>query len=448
MKWSQYNYLFESKKHGWLLYNSASNTFAQIDDALYPEIIHIQKNPNEYDFGSDPGLYFQLRNAGILVEDRGDQIFQNLLKMQRLQNNYDNGVLLLTIAPTRACNFDCGYCYEQERKPIYMSEDTENELFAFIKRYKRLTRLFLTWYGGEPLLCFSRICSLTEKITSLEVPFGAMMVTNGYLLNAPVISKLSDLKIHTLQITIDGREPVHNQRRPLKDGGATFQTIMKNIEALFQQWEGSLLLRVNIDHKNKSEYHLIHQELREKFSDAYQKGHLTIYPGIVHDFNKSHPDVSCLIDRDEEALFTMQEYYTHGLDDLRTFPGRSYTGCTACRKNGFVVGPEGELYKCWDDLGIEARQVGSIKKKRTWNAALIADYMVGASYLDDPECQKCFYLPVCDGGCPNVRLRNYVENQQQNVCSKFKNHLEDLLEIFYEQKEKHAQHSTSSDSDV
>lgn len=443
MKWSKYNHIFASQKYGWLLYNSASNTFAELDDTVYPEILKIQADPATYDFTSAPGLYIQLRNNGILVEDRGDEIFQNILKMQRLQNNYQTNLLMLTIAPTRACNFNCVYCYEQARDPVFMSDDTENDILAFIKRQKSTTRISLTWYGGEPLLCFPRICSLTAKIKALTIPFSAMLVTNGYLLTPDIIAQLTDLQINIIQITIDGREPTHNQRRPLKDGSGTFQRILENTDTLLHNWDGKVSLRINIDHRNQAEYHLIHQELKTRFAEYYEHERFFMYPGIIHDNNENHPDISCLIDRDAEALFTIEQYHQHGIDDLRTFPGRSYAGCIACRRNGFVIGPEGELYKCWDDIGIAERIVGSVKKGTPWNLALIADFMVGASYLDDPECLECFYLPVCDGGCPHARLKNYLGQAQHQVCLKFKHHLEDLLEIYYAQKEKKAQETAT-----
>ena len=125
---------------------------------------------------------------------------------------------MLTIALTRACNFNCVYCYEHDRKPIYMSDEVARDLIDFIKRFPALARLSITWYGGEPLLCFDRICSLTDKIKELDIAFTAMLVTNGYLLNEETSSKLTDLKIETVQVTVDGREPIHNKRRPLKSG--------------------------------------------------------------------------------------------------------------------------------------------------------------------------------------------------------------------------------------
>lgn len=437
MEWSRYNHLFRSKRHGWLLYNSASNTFAQIDDDLYCELLKIKGSPGAYDFGAAPALYLQLRGSGILVDDGGDDVFRSMLKMFRLQNNYDNRRLALTLAPTRACNFACPYCYEKSRDPVFMSDETEAEVVDFIKQCQ-VSRLWLNWYGGEPLLCFARMRSLTERIKALDIPFDATLITNGYLLDAGVVAALADLRVTRIQVTFDGREATHDARRPLNGGGPTYAAILRNTETLVRGWEGALSLRVNVDHTNKGEYPAIRKELSERFAGLNPKVTVNVYPGIVHDHTESHPDVSCLIDRDQEALWALEGHYRHGLDDVRAYPGRSYNGCIACGRNGFVVGPQGELYKCWDDLGIESRRVGSVKKGAPWNLALIASYMVGSSYLEDPECSECFFLPVCDGGCPRVRAGNLKGGAKRNVCLKFKGHLEELLEVHYEQKQKAA----------
>ena len=198
------------------------------------------------------------------------------------------------------------------------------------------------------------------------------------------------------------------------------------------------MLRVNIDRTNQDAYHLIHRELRQRFAAHAGEKRVAIYPGIVHDHSGGHPDSSCLFDRDAEAAFTIEQHVRHGIDDLASFPARSSSGCTACRQNAYVIGPEGELYKCWNDIGRPERRVGSVGRGCVGNPALVADYLVGASYLDDPKCNRCFYLPVCDGGCPTVRLDNYLTGSRKAVCSKFKNSLEALLEVHYERRQRQA----------
>jgi hypothetical protein len=42
MKFSQYNYLFKSDKFGFLLYNSETNSFAELQEELYETLQKIQ----------------------------------------------------------------------------------------------------------------------------------------------------------------------------------------------------------------------------------------------------------------------------------------------------------------------------------------------------------------------------------------------------------------------
>ena len=99
-----------------------------------------------------------------------------------------------------------------------------------------------------------------------------------------------------------------------------------------------------------------------------------------------------------------------------------------------VIGPDGEMYKCWDDVGLEEKVVGHIDRFNDWNMALIAEGMTGCSYLDDPECKECYYFPICNGGCHRIRQKNLHAEVKHSSCTYFKGNLENLLELYYEQK--------------
>ena len=75
----------------------------------------IMKDPEGYDYSDAALLYIQLRSLGFLVEDSQDDAFYNITKMRALTNQYADSSLMLTIAITRACNFDCSYCFEGNR---------------------------------------------------------------------------------------------------------------------------------------------------------------------------------------------------------------------------------------------------------------------------------------------------------------------------------------------
>lgn len=428
MKWSKYNLLFKSKKNDYLLYNSITNSFAEIDKETHKELELIRQDPSAYDFGRCLPLYTQLLRIKALVHDGEEEEMINVLRYKRLSERYNPSGLGLTIAPTLACNFNCSYCYEETRRPIYMEEKTEDEIIKFIGHFGNIKYLSVTWFGGEPLLEFDRIRGLTKKFKKLNIHYGATMVTNGYLLSDEVIGKLDDLKIKTIQTTIDGLKKIHDKRRQLVSGGSTFQKIIDNVEKLLGIWSGKLLVRINVDKSNREAYHECHEFLTEKFKGK----NLKIYAGFVISAPGVNPDTACHLDKDDAADFTIEQYRKNNINDLPSYPNANPLGCVATSNNGYVIGPRGEIYKCWHDVGHREKEVGSVFDGEPWNMKLLANYMVGTDAFNDPECRDCFFLPVCDGGCAELRMKNNTGNFNFETCLQYKNRLPELLEIHYE----------------
>ena len=433
MKWSRYNLLFESKRNGWLLYNSASNSFLKLDSDAADKVRQVEKDPEGTDLSSNLDLYFHLRNGGFLVEDSRDDDFFRILKMKRLTENYAGHTLLLTIAPTRACNFICPYCYEENKTVSMMTDETEAQLINFIKLHKKISDIAIIWYGGEPLLAIDRIRSINKKISELGKDYTSMIVTNGYLLDDNVISILDELKLKKIQITLDGNKETHDSRRCLKGGGPTFDKIVSNMKNLMNSdWKGMVHVRVNVDGTNKSEFAYVYRFIEELFPKEFGK-RIIVYPGFVHN-DDPNPDTSCFFDSWEKGNFIEEMHNEYGINALSMFPSRAISGCTLTRRNAYVVGPDGELYKCWNDVGIPELVIGNISSFTDWNMPLVAEGMVGASYLEESDCEKCFYFPICDGGCPKKRMMNKRDGGNRDTCSYFKGHIENLLEMHYEEK--------------
>ena len=433
MKWSRYSRLFRSRRNGWLLYNSASNSFIQLDEEMAERIQQISSNPQKFDFSDMPQLYILLRNGGYLVEDTQDDDFYNILKMRRLTTNYAGRTLILTIAVTRACNFDCSYCYEGNRSGLPMSEEVEEKIVSFIEKHRKTDQIGITWYGGEPLLAMDRIRSFDKKLKALGKPYSSSLITNGYLLTEEVIEQLNDLMINFIQITLDGNRITHDSRRYLKGGGETFDVILRNLDTLMaSDYKGVVRIRMNVDSRNEQEYILVYQMLQKRYPEEFGSK-IAIYPGFVK--GDEHPDVSCFYDSDDKGAFIAGLAREHGVKALSLYPQRLPTGCTLTKRNAYVVGPDGELYKCWDDVGVESLVIGHVDRFTDWNQSLVAEGMVASSYLDSQECKACFYFPVCDGGCHKARMKNLHDNKKRDCCSYFKNHLEELLELHYEQKQ-------------
>jgi uncharacterized protein len=83
--------------------------------------------------------------------------------------------------------------------------------------------------------------------------------------------------------------------------------------------------------------------------------------------------------------------------------------CYAARPYNLIVGADGKLMKCTVVLDtMEDNVVGHISEDGTltFNEDRFAKW-VRAYYRDDPMCNKCFYVPVCQGViCPLPRLKS------------------------------------------
>lgn len=423
MKWSRYNFLFESD-NVYFIYNSLSNSFAELDSETYFQLMKFKENDSVA--LSDEELEKQLISMKVLVEDDRDEL--NKIKYQVHKKRFYDKHLGLTINPTLHCNFACPYCFEGEHSSVYMTDEVENDIVEYIKKHSSVKSVHVTWFGGEPLLAFNRIVSLSNKIKALGLSYNAGMITNGYLFNEENILQLSSLSIQSIQITIDGDEKLHDSRRCLKSGKGTFKRIVENIELLQSLApEIRLAIRVNIDKTNKDDFIGVYNFFREK-----KFPNLIVSPGFVEDISGCNLD-DCIFNAQRKVDFLIEMQNKHGLDFSYFYPSNQRYECPVRNPNTIAIGPRGEIYKCWNDIGNESRIIGNINGK-IQNESLLIRYLNGADPFEDENCKKCLLLPVCSGGCPFVRLKNEYENKNMEVCSLIKNNMKEFLLLHYKNK--------------
>lgn len=114
--------------------------------------------------------------------------------------------------------------------------------------------------------------------------------------------------------------------------------------------------------------------------------------------------------------------------------GAVFSICSANTRNSYVIGPQGELYKCWEDVGRQEMIIGSIHDDDPiTNRELVALYSVGTDPYRDAECLECAVLPICGGGCANRRLRvKHFNEKGLEYCSLYKENLIAYLIEYYE----------------
>lgn len=414
-QFSKFAKLFVSQG-GCFLYSSLTNSFAKIEETLYEAL-----SRGDFSDLSEEDIQTLSKMKVIGVDDETER---DKIKFKLLSSRFNPTHLTLTLNPTLACNFACRYCFEGQLPNQYMTDETEDAIVEFVKKHSMAKVIHVTWFGGEPLLAFNRIISLTEKLKSLGKGYEAGMISNGYLLTQDKIRKFRELGINRVQITIDGAEYTHDKRRPLRSGAPTFDTIVNNIRRA-QDIDDKLLIivRVNLDETNQNDYDSVIDLFPSKDFPS-----VIVYPAFVSTNNESR--AGCIFDDDEIARFFIKQYYDYGRYTSHFYPTFNKGACAARNPNSFIIGPSGELYKCWNDVGIESNAFGNVLGEIT-NEKVLYQYLMKADAIFDKECDECTFMPVCSGGCPYVRIQNELNGKKASVCSLFKKYYKEFLSVQY-----------------
>lgn len=425
MYWSKYNILSKSEKYGYLLFNTMSLAFIRINEQDIDMWKKLRETPDSY---TNFQNYDFLIKARILVDNQDDDL--NVYLADVLKNRYNSSDMALTILPTRGCNFGCIYCYEQDRPNVLMNEQTEKAIVKFVCSNSNLKRLSVVWYGGEPLLNFDSMVRLTKMFKQLNIEYSAKIVSNGYLLTKEKADLMKDLAIRNIQITFDGSEKIHNQRRFLLGGQPTYRKIMDNLKYLLSiNKEITIDIRTNIDRRNKDDYNKFYQDFKSEINDK----RVTMYPGFVSDLLSSEcvsPEFN-ISEGGYKAQFILDIFDKYGIEIKSFLPKYRRHSCVASKYFAFVIGPEGELYKCWRMVGNQKEAIGNVNDG-SFDMVKFSKYLIGADYTLDSKCLQCEFITLCGGGCPLVRMRNKYEKISLNHCCPEKTHMEQLMELRYE----------------
>ena len=425
MYWSKYNILSKSEKYGYLLFNTMSLAFIRINEQDIDMWKKLRETPDSY---TNFQNYDFLIKARILVDNQEDDL--NVYLADVLKNRYNSSDMALTILPTRGCNFGCIYCYEQDRPNVLMNEQTEKAIVKFVCSNSNLKRLSVVWYGGEPLLNFDSMVRLTKMFKQLNIEYSAKIVSNGYLLTKEKADLMKDLAIRNIQITFDGSEEIHNQRRFLLGGQPTYRKIMDNLKYLLSiNKEITIDIRTNIDRRNKDDNNKFYQDFKSEINDK----RVTMYPGFVSDLLSSEcvsPEFN-ISEGGYKAQFILDIFDKYGIEIKSFLPKYRRHSCVASKYFAFVIGPEGELYKCWRMVGNQKEAIGNVNDG-SFDMVKFSKYLIGADYTLDSKCLQCEFITLCGGGCPLVRMRNKYEKISLNHCCPEKTHMEQLMELRYE----------------
>lgn len=361
---------------------------------------------------------------GFLIDE--DELAR--LKVQNWRARFNTDSLTLTIIPTLDCNLNCSYCNHKRKEPG-MTSEIEKSLLDFVEEMVPKVEYFsVFWKGGEPLLSLDTITRLNKEFRrishSSDSRFSASISTNGFILTPKVAQDLREAGISGAEITLDGPRSIHDKRRPLENGGGTFDKILTAITDCVDIFE-QITIRINIDQGNRD-------SLDELLSILEQRGlkertKLDPVEVLTHCSLCSLMAPNCFSPVEFNSIET--DFYHELLGRgfrLRNDPLPRSHYCHAQTINALVVDPCGYLYQCDEEIRDSGNAIGHLKETLQSDNSL---KWLAWDPFESEDCRRCDMLSICMGGCPYLAIKE-GHSTHSTRCDQWRSNLQTRLELF------------------
>jgi uncharacterized protein len=344
-----------------------------------------------------------LTRLGMLVPDLAEerQRLRTIFEVERPGTPF-TAVVVLNLD----CNLACPYCYEANfRGRHYMTTETARLLVDCIQKERIALGqpVQLSFYGGEPLLSLDLIRQIARPLQQAarqqDVSFGFSLVTNGTLLSRGCAEELVQLGLNGAKITLDGPAEQHDRSRPFASGSGSYETIMRNILAIYQIVP--LQLGGNYTRENYGEFPAMLDDLLGRGLDPARVAGMLFAPvtGKAGESGPADFNEGCACDYEpwlmEASIYLREETLRRGFPA----PKLKLSACLVELEHSLVIGHDGLLYKCpafmaWPELCVGTladgvRDYAESHKLELWKTE---------------ECLECAYLPLCFGGCRHMAM--------------------------------------------
>ncbi|MGO9013379.1 MAG: geopeptide radical SAM maturase [Dissulfurispiraceae bacterium] len=392
---SQYCKIYSLKEDRNILYSTKNAATIALKDSVLQDVL-----------GGDvsPDIRSALDRLGFMVPS----IEQESAAMKDYMKGRDelNNKLSLIVVLNLSCNLACPYCFEGAVKGHhFMSEETESDLVNFIEANidDNKKEIFVTFYGGEPLLSIKSIVRMSGGLKDLAANKGLRysfnLVTNGTLLTSQVVQQLKPLGLVGAKVTLDGPRATHNVSRPFRSGKGSFDIIIENLKQVCR--DISIQIGGNYARNNYTEFpklldYLIDEGLTPdviksvKFDPVTAVNKAFVIPDYA-EWCTSNSEQWVI----EAGVFLREAIMKRGFKTQFIKPSL----CVIESGNFFVVNYNGDLYKCPGFIGREDFKIGTLKEGcKKYNDTYALDIW------KNEQCLSCCYLPLCFGGCRYMRF--------------------------------------------
>ena len=437
--------------HGGCMYFSRFNLFSKLRDSENYFIVNLLSGnadilgPAEAQGvieGRFPNRQEFVEKGYLVEKDQEEHSYR--MKYLDFLDKRDSGEIQIFFVPTYACNFSCSYCYQNKYSAEQgrLTRDVIDSFYRYIDSEFADRDKYITIFGGEPLLP-----DHNSKENIKELIQGAnrrgmdiAVVTNGYHLDE-YVPVLDEGSIREIQVTLDGIEDIHNSRRPLRNGEATFCKIVQGIDRLLEGGY-TVNLRVVLDNNNIDELPALarfasergwtdntgfktqlgrNYELHTCQVDGGKLFSRAAFYDRLYNLVQAHPEVSEF----HRPAFSLSRF----LFENGELPEPLFDSCPAC-KTEWAFDYTGRIYSCTATVGKQDECLGTFHPELTRKEEIIQNWQE-RDVTSIPECTSCSLQLTCGGGCGSV-AKNRTGSIHTPDCRPEKDLMEMGISLYFE----------------
>ncbi len=369
---------------------------------------------------------------------------QSIIKEKKISVPITSTVLQIA----NDCNLNCIYCYGEggsygRRRELMTVETAKKAINLMVKNSNNSKKLYVVFFGGEPLINFDVVKSTFEYCKELEKTidkkFSFSMTTNGTILDDEIYNFIKDNNI-SVMISMDGGKDVQDKHRCYCDGRGSFDDIQKNIERFKEARGGYLTARATVCSTDIRFKKIKDDLLALGFTNAitsmvdtkedsplfiggdYTKRVLEQYQILADDY----------IENIKKGQKSHNNLIASTLNNLY-FKKLKIRACNA-GNNGIAVGTDGNIYPCHRFMGMPEYIIGTLESGI--NEELCNNYRKATIYSKE-ECKNCWARYLCSGGCAHTSAVHGgdIFHAPTCYCDIYKGLHEILLHTYWKLKE-------------
>ncbi|MBU5611811.1 radical SAM/SPASM domain-containing protein [Geomonas azotofigens] len=328
----------------------------------------------------------------------------------------ENNFQTFSIYLAQTCNMACCYCWNRGGtfgKPGHLmgrpTARRATQLIVSLVERSSAERIFINFYGGEPLLDFPVLQQIARELLKHEPRLGKnfhlTLDTNGTLLEGHAAQYLARY-FTQVGVSLDGSQRIHDLQRPGKYGEETWQRIVNNIRS----FPNPKLLGIRATLTTFSDSYL------ETFLHLTTLGVGRIQLEYCHEPGyRQNPIYEKLIVPPQRQLAELREFVDYYVDYIASYKStrdipfvsnlldsinrirraNRFTRPCGAGTNTLAINSHGEVFPCIafverDDFAMGQTGHDSLSLHRT---------LQGFEVDSQLPCQTCWLRYDCAGGC-------------------------------------------------